>query len=235
MSETYHKIPNIFKRTEDKEHKFKIWNWYTPELEALAHSNIWHLTEKIDGTNIRVIWDGHDVTFLGKKSQDPANVPGRLRLHLEETFKDAEDLFEQNFGDTPVTIYGEGFGHKIQNGGDYFPDEVEGKNEFVPFDVKIDGNYQTRETVEEICDGIFNLPLIFNEGPVSLFEVVRTTISEVENSQEPVSEFGKKKEIEGYIAKTDPELYDRRGNRIITKIKYADFQSVYDKENGEWI
>jgi len=53
MSE-YPKIQSIFKRDE-LTHKF-LSEFSLPEFEYLQ-LNIWEFTEKIDGTNIRIIWD----------------------------------------------------------------------------------------------------------------------------------------------------------------------------------
>ena len=50
----YHKIQSIFKR-DDKTHKFVVGEWSLPEINYLAH-NQWEFTEKVDGTNIRVMW-----------------------------------------------------------------------------------------------------------------------------------------------------------------------------------
>ena len=52
----------------------------------------------------------------------------------------------QKFGGTSVTLYGEGYGNGIQKGGLYSQ-----KQEFILFDVKINGNWQPRESVEDIA------------------------------------------------------------------------------------
>ena len=56
----YHKITTVFDR--DPENKFKTLidgQFSKPEFEYLAN-NEWDFTEKVDGTNIRIIWDGED-------------------------------------------------------------------------------------------------------------------------------------------------------------------------------
>ena len=56
--EPYHKIQSIFKR--DAENGYKFTSEYScPEFEYLQN-NEWEFTEKVDGTNIRIIWDGQD-------------------------------------------------------------------------------------------------------------------------------------------------------------------------------
>ena len=64
---------------------------------------------KIDGTNIRILWDGHRVTFAGRT--DNAQIPAELTNRLFELFGGEvnEELFEQKFGDMPVMLVGEGY------------------------------------------------------------------------------------------------------------------------------
>ena len=61
-------------------------------------NNIWFFTEKVDGTNIRVPWDGHCVSFAGRT--DKAQIPAMLNEYLAATFhtNEVEELFEQSFG-----------------------------------------------------------------------------------------------------------------------------------------
>lgn len=221
MSSQYHKIPNVFKRPSDNPKQFTLWDWYTPELEALSDLAIWHLTEKVDGTNIRVIWDGNRVEFRGKT--DKANLPPRLVERLEKLFEFGEEMFEQEWGETPVTFYGEGFGSKIQSGGDYFPDSNDGQNEFALFDVRIENVWLDRASVGDIALK-FNVdytPTIPNG--YSLNKHILKVMGDVLNDTIPVSRWGGEKPIEGYVARTEPQFLDKRGNRIITKIKYSDF------------
>jgi hypothetical protein len=149
VSKVYHKIPGVFRREESGKHNLIIGNWYTPELEALADTPAWYLTEKVDGTNIRIYWDGHITTIRGKT--DAAQIPPRLLERIKEIFTpEKEEVLEQIFGAQPVTLYGEGFGSKIQKGGgDYFPDSNEGQNEFALFDISINDTWLERKNVTE--------------------------------------------------------------------------------------
>ena len=63
----YHKIQSVFKRDPANNHKtFLMGEWSTPALEYLADCQ-WEWTEKVDGTNIRVILnDSGVVEFRGK-------------------------------------------------------------------------------------------------------------------------------------------------------------------------
>lgn len=101
----YHKISNIFER--DTETKKLIEGKYTdPSVEYLK-DNLWELSEKIDGTNIRIEWDGHKVKFAGRT--DKSQIPVELANRLFELFggNENEELFEQKFGDLHVILFGE--------------------------------------------------------------------------------------------------------------------------------
>ena len=115
MEKEYQKIGNVFKFDE----KFRTIVGLNEPYETLKNI-IWQGTEKIDGTNIRIHWDGHDITFAGHT--DKAQIPNNLKTYLEETFltDEMEYVFEQIFGESEVYIFGEGFGYKIQTNGDKY-------------------------------------------------------------------------------------------------------------------
>jgi len=107
----YPKIQSIFKRDE-KTRRFFEGRYSLPEFEFLK-DNKWVATEKVDGTNIRVMYDymlGSEspelltVKFGGKT--DNAQIPLLLIKRLEEIF--TEDKIREVFGETPVCLYGEG-------------------------------------------------------------------------------------------------------------------------------
>ncbi len=82
---------------------------FTDETIEFLKDNLWEFTEKIDGTNIRILWDGHRVTFAGRT--DNPQIPAELTNRLFELFGGEvnEELFEQKFGDMPVMLVGEGY------------------------------------------------------------------------------------------------------------------------------
>ncbi|MCP4215045.1 MAG: RNA ligase family protein, partial [bacterium] len=70
----YHKIQTVFKRDPENRHKTLLEGEFSiPEFEYLQ-DNDWIFTEKVDGTNIRVMFDGEKITFGGKteRAQIPA-------------------------------------------------------------------------------------------------------------------------------------------------------------------
>lgn len=85
MSE-YHKIQTVYLR--DPATKFKtllLGQYAEPEFAYLA-KNEWSFTEKVDGTNIRVMvpMAGGPIAFGGKT--DNASIPAALAGRLQERF-----------------------------------------------------------------------------------------------------------------------------------------------------
>ena len=207
----YHKIETVFERDE-KTKKLIIGKFRNPTIEFLK-DNIWTFTEKVDGTNIRIFWDGHKVQFGGRT--DNAQIPAHLVNRLNELFggETNEELFEQKFGETPVELFGEGYGVKIQNGGLY-RDDVD----FILFDVLIAENYQPRGVVEDIAK-YFGCDVV----PIVLEGTIQDGVDYVLNNRKSlVAKNGA--EIEGLVGRTQIETRDRTGHRNIIKIKYRDFQ-----------
>lgn len=206
----YHKIEPPFIR-EDGTKKLIEGKFKNETLEFLKDLK-WQFTEKIDGTNISIVWDGHRVEFHGRTER--AQIPAHLVNKLNDLFGGQvnEEMFEQIFGDTPMILYGEGYGYKIQNGGAY-RDDVS----FILFDVyqPTTDVWLKREAVESIANqlGIEVVPIIL-EGTINdAVQFVKT---------EPQSTIGKAK-MEGVVGRPYIELKDRMGKRVITKIKVFDF------------
>jgi hypothetical protein len=206
---TYHKIETLYNRDIEGSKRL-IEGDYRDETVKFLKDTTWQFTEKIDGTNIRIMWDGHKITYGGRTER--ANIPAHLMNKLIELFgnEETEQLFEQIFGEKEVIFFGEGYGVKIQNGGLYRSDVS-----FILFDVMINGNYQSREMVE-VAAKQFNLeivPIIFEGTLDEGVAYVRT---------KPMSTIGKAP-MEGLVARPKVELRDRCGNRVIVKIKVRDF------------
>jgi hypothetical protein len=202
----YHKIVTVWDR--DPDNKFKTLlegQWATPEFKFLRNCN-WIGTEKVDGTNIRVIWDGNTVTFGGKT--DRAQIPANLLNALNAMFT-ASRLSDDLKG--PCVLYGEGYGAKIQKGGgNYRPDQS-----FVLFDVRAGDVWLDRETVNEIALelDIEVVPELYRGMLDDLIEPVATGFP---------SSWGDF-QAEGLVMRPEVELVNRLGHRIIAKVKCKDF------------
>lgn len=217
----YQKIQTLFKRDE---RNIIIPDQFTyPEFEVLKDLK-WECTEKIDGTNIRIELessgnpeDGIIMSFKGRT--DKAVIPEHLLTKLNWLF-DRERLMEvlnitDETQDCDITLYGEGYGAKIQKGGNYISNDVN----FILFDVKIGKWWLDRESIKDIADklGINTVPLM---GYITIPEAIeyvkkgfKSTIAE-----------NKDYDAEGLVLKTPCGLLKRDGERLITKIKTVDFR-----------
>ena len=148
----YNKIETLWQRDMEGTKKLMEGVFRNPTVEFLK-DNTWSFTEKIDGCNTRIFWDGHKVNYGGRT--EAAQIPAHLMNKLIEMFgtEEAEQIFEQKFGGTEVILFGEGYGPKIQKGGGNYRSEVS----FILFDVYIAGNYQPRASVEDVAKAFSKL------------------------------------------------------------------------------
>lgn len=206
----YEKIETVFCRDTSGTKRLILNDYRNPTI-AYLKDNMWLFTEKVDGTNIRVYWDGHKVEFGGRT--DMAQIPGHLLNKLNEMFMttEAEELFEQTWGDKDVILFGEGYGPKIQSGDEYRSDVS-----FILFDVLVGDNYQERKWVEKTAQ-MFNIDVV----PIVLTGTIQDGIDYV--MKRPRSTMGTAM-MEGVVGRPMVELRDRRGERVIVKIKWEDFK-----------
>jgi len=204
----YPKIQTIFKR--DPETNFKTLlegNYSLPVFEYLRDCE-WYATEKVDGTNIRIICDADGITIKGKT--DNAQIPGKLFNTLTKQFM---DLYPKliNMFPAGVCLYGEGYGAGIQKGGNYRPDQ-----NFVLFDVKVDEFWLLYADIKEIAD-----ELRLDVVPIMLAGVhINQAITLVRHGFK--STWGDFM-AEGLVIQPCEQLFTRNGERVITKLKYKDF------------
>lgn len=208
MSE-YHKIDSLFKRDPATKYKsFLMWDFSRPEFKYLDDCE-WEWTEKIDGTNIRIIWDGEKrkVSFGGRT--DRAHIPAQLTQWMIDTF--TADKLESVFHDAQAVIYGEGCGAKIQKGGGNYG----ATQRVIGFDVKVGPWWLRRDDVEDICREV-GIDFARSYGVMDYDDA----ISQVRAGL--ISQVGSFV-AEGLVGRPKVELLDRAGRRIITKLKVKDF------------
>lgn len=217
----YQKIQTLFKRDE---RNIIIPDQFTyPEFEILKDLK-WECTEKIDGTNIRIELessgnseDGIIMSFKGRT--DKANIPEHLLTKLNWLF-DRERLMEVlNITDETqncnITLYGEGYGAKIQKGGNYISNDVN----FILFDVKIGKWWLDRESIKDIAD-----KLGINAVPLMGYMTIPEAIEYVKKGFKSTIAENKDYDAEGLVLKAPCGLLKRDGERLITKIKTVDFR-----------
>jgi ATP-dependent RNA circularization protein (DNA/RNA ligase family) len=213
----YHKIATVYER--DPETKFRTLvegQFATPELKYLKDCD-WMFTEKVDGTNIRVMWEysvvnghgGYSRILFGGRT-DEAQIPTFLFMRLQDLF--SVERFATLYPDTSMCLYGEGYGAKIQRGKRYKPDGVD----FVLFDVRVGAVWLERRDVEDVANklGVGVVPFF---GGGTLCDAIDTV-----KSGDLKSRWGDF-QAEGLVMRPRVEMLDRCGNRIITKIKCKDF------------
>lgn len=213
----YMKINNIFKFDEKYRNIVGMADTY-----QILRNVEWIGTEKIDGTNIRIYWDGHEIQIAGRT--DKSQIPTHLMEYLSDTFltKEMEYVFEQMFGEKETYLFGEGYGFKIQADGDkYFEDR---KNVgFILFDVNINGFDLSRDNVNNIADrlGLKYVPVVFKGTLDEAIEFVK---------KHPMSNLGDNAhEMEGLVLQPSIILYDYQHKLIKCKCKYRDIIKI-DKE-----
>lgn len=222
----YQKIQTLFLR-DDK--NIIIPDQFTyPEFEYLK-DNKWECTEKIDGTNIRIELDFnvHDdgvrevnVNFKGRT--DEATIPAHLYRRLKELFDNVNwlEIFDIT-NTTSITLYGEGYGTKIQKGGNYISSGVD----FILFDVKVDKWWLQRDAVEDIANKL-NIKIV----PLIGYMTIPEAVEYVKKGFKSTIAENKDYDAEGLVLKTTTGLLRRNGERLITKIKTVDFRKYRDSQ-----
>jgi len=205
----YPKINTLWKRDNKKVFNIIEGDFSCPEFDAIKK---WHITEKIDGRNIRVYFEFFNKSVIFKGRTDNANIPKFLLKKLESMFSH-EKLVECFPTAEKVVLYGEGYGNKIQPVGYKYREDAS----FVLFDVLVDGWWLERENVEDIADKL-NIDIVPSLGIKTLPEAVdlvkRGFHSKI-SKQRLCSE--------GVVARSSPLMLFRNGNPIMWKLKFKDY------------
>lgn len=213
--ETYPKTNTLFKRFNKIINPDKI---VSKEIEQLMNID-WVLTEKIDGTNIRItiqVNDCGEYIIKVKGREEISEIPDGLSYKLAQIVFGNEHLFQKVFKGEPgleVCIYGEGYGNKIQGNRKYF--ESDDEYDFIVFDIKIGEYWLERGNVEDICRKL-NLKIVPILGYGTLHDMIRLVKSGFKST------IGNCR-AEGIVAYPMYQLFDRKGKRITAKLKYSDF------------
>lgn len=211
----YPKINSLFKRN-DKNHSLIIGDYSCKEFDLISH---WRIEEKIDGTNVRVVYDPNaidenKISFFGRSndSQMPAHLLEFLKSHftldrLNSVFSDSQSKF---------TLYGEGYGHNIQSAGLFYCKEVG----FMLFDILASSWWLTREVIQEKAIQL-QLPT-----PPDLGIMTKNEILDFVQSKSQSKCSIKPMVMEGIVARTEPLMLFRNGKPIMWKLKVKDFENL---------
>ena len=213
----YGKTPNIFKRDPDT-HKLTD-EFSSPALRSLANIR-WRFTEKIDGTNIRMIWHRiNPYAFEFRGRSDKATLPSGFVDRMNDVL-DYESISKGclaiPYKPEVVCIYGEGFGAGIQKGGSYSK-----QKQFAAFDIKVDGSWLPSRVVDQLVNEwqLWTVPTMFyGTLDVGVLAVHRGMLSVLRDGY-----------AEGLVARPLELLHDWRNRRIQCKIKHCDLYQGSDK------
>jgi len=203
----YHKIHSLFKR-DMKTHRLINGDYSRPEFENIM---VWDVYEKIDGTNIRIgYFPEQQKVKIGGRTEN-ADIPAHLLGILLEKFPLTK--FQEIFKDTPVILWGEGYGPKIQKAGASYSDSPG----FALFDVSINRKFLSRDNLAGIASQ-FDVHAVPFVGKMQCIDVIEYI------ANKPESIFSKHSQTtEGVVCTPVYEMYDRRGERIIFKLKCIDY------------
>lgn len=221
----YPKIDSVFKRGDRG--RFIEGDWARPEFAYLADLP-WLWTEKVDGTNIRLIYEigTHTIRTAPhacvRGRTDEAQLPPKLlnacvelvQATSLETWADSHGLEDG----TEVVFYGEGYGAGIQKGGRYRPDAG-----FVLFDVKVGGWWLRRAGVEDVAREL-GWNVVGEVGRWTLREAVDLIRAMALGERDKFPSKWPGAVPEGIVGHPTADLMSRDGERIMTKIKFKDWK-----------
>lgn len=206
---TYHKINSVYKRDE----KGKFTNEYSKQEFNYLQNLQWIWTEKVDGTNIRIGFDGEKVEIGGRTDRAQLNIKLIELLQsiftkekLGKTFPDLEDC--------QVVLFGEGYGNNIQKVARKYSKDYK----FILFDIQIEGVFLKRESLIDIAKklDIDLVPVVKECSLIEMEKIIKQKNTYSTISCEPLLS-------EGVVGYPSCGLKDRMGRRIITKLKHKDF------------
>lgn len=211
----YPKIETLY----DRDERFKV----VPKalrLPEFALPRSWAVTEKIDGTNVRVcLRDDGSVAYTGRT--DTAQLPAKFFEYLANTLP--ADRVRAAFPDcacTAVTIYGEGYGAGIQRGGIYRPNMA-----LRIFDALVGEWWLEPANVQDVANklGLMVVPYL---GTIGALPASREELLDILHGGQTAigpAEGGCGGMAEGIVARTVPLLLTRGGERLMWKLKLRDF------------
>ena|SRR3990167_6058858 len=210
----YPKIETLLERDERFNVTDRLRN---PVIGTIA---TWDVTEKINGMNIRVMLSKEGELSFGGRT-DNASIPASLLTVLFDMFmlENMKKCFWLNHQPVSAILYGEGYGAGIQKGGgDYNKDKS-----FRLFDVLIEDKYWMNW--ENTCDvarklRIKTVPYL---GRWTLEQIIKNVKAGI-FSETAIQESGLNVQAEGIVGRTIEPLFDKRGRRVIIKLKTNDFK-----------
>ena len=211
----YPKISTLFPFNKEIK-KFDSTKGFANENVGFLVHHTWLWSEKIDGTNVRIHWDGYNLSYKGRKDNSEFSAEQDEFLAVEIANMDLGQLIEQTFGEKEVYIFGELHGKNIQKAGPLYSDQYQ----FRVFDMKVNGIWINRLVkLEEIANGILGLEV----APLILVGTIDDAIRHVKvNTKSTFSDAP----LEGLVGVPMGGLLDNQGRRIAVKVKKRDLDKT---------
>jgi ATP-dependent RNA circularization protein (DNA/RNA ligase family) len=209
----YHKIETLCKFDQETK-KFIPNTFYNPSVEILQNHQ-WLFTEKVDGTNFRIYWNGHTLSYAGRTDNAIFSKDQIAFIEANLINEAMTNSFETMFREKEVIVYGELYGNKIQKDGHLYTNN--NGLAFKVFDVCKENQFMPYEHMIHLCKEIG-----YDVVPLVLTGTIAEGIVFVENNL--LSTFSKAT-LEGLVGKPVGNFLDYLGNRIVVKIKRRDLIS----------
>ena len=215
----YSKIETLYNRDE-KTGKIIIEKVRCPEFLNIKS---WQVTEKIDGTNIRICLLQDGSVKIGGRT-DAAQIYAPLAEYLYGTFtgeKLKAVFYRENEPSFEVMLFGEGYGAKINSGGGY-----RAGVSFRLFDVRIGEWWLKWQDMIDIAaklgiETVPSIPPLLTHLPTSSEE-----LKEIISFSQVLEDGGSPRIAEGIVVREPNGLLMRNRQRLMWKLKFKDF--------GEW-
>jgi len=207
----YPKIQTLFKRNEKG--RIIVDEYSKLEFESVDQ---WFVTEKIDGTNIRIAFDKklNKVEILGRTEKSELHVDLTKALYRLINKKLLNEVFDDD-----VILFGEGIGEKIQAG------KYGKKYKFYLFDVYYKFKFLNNEELENVATKL-NLNIVSSLGIFTKQEIKNLIMTCF------YSKINKEVLAEGVVAKSYPLLFNEKGERVMFKLKCSDYRKIMEKPIG---
>lgn len=228
----YPKTPHLWKRFENPPEMRGVLDRSKIAAPEFAAIDSWHVTEKVDGTNIRVMLRPSTnkknpwmVDFFTRNSTDHNIVWPGAKKFLTETFTldrifraiDVDKLEKK----TVVVFYGELYGPKIMGGGTYC-----NQVDYALFDVRIDDWWLEPKVVQGMAEkmGINYVPVIWEAASME-------NIMDLMTVPRWCSLIAPEHEMEGVVCRSNPMMLFRgKKNPIQFKLKFKEMRKTLEWE-----
>lgn len=226
MAHYYPKITSPFKRTDDKSKTVSTDVWIDDYAKFFGENGLpFYATEKVDGTNLNIVYDGNHISYTGHTDKNIWNPEVEEWIKSKFQTPEFEQMCEQRFGENEIKLCGELIGPKIKNNFYRLEDY-----KFILFDIHNDtsNTWWNREFVEENAKDL-NLDIVPLIGDATKFSELRleskNTLKEwtyLLKTSVWYSKICPSIELEGFVVRPMMELLKANGERVIYKIKIKD-------------